>query len=178
MKYFYVCVAVLTFAAFAAAQPGVVIKTDPQRPTFAAVAMDGKIIDLTALRGKIIVLNLWFVNCPNCIEEIHLLNQLVDAYKDNKDVVFLGLAASSKPNIEKFLLKNPLKYQIIPDAQMIILSKFGTVDKKVQVDVPFPMHYVLDRDGKIVVKVQGIKGVEEVKTELVKQFPPKVTASR
>jgi len=30
------------------------------------------------------------------------------------------------------------------------------------------MHYVLDREGNVVVKVQGIKGVESVKKELEK----------
>ena len=178
MKYICVCVTALIFTAFAFGQSGTIVKNDPQHPTFSAVAMDGKTVDLAALRGKIVVLNLWFVNCPNCIEEINLLNQLVDVYKDNKDVVFLGLAASRKLDIEKFLAKNPFKYQIIPNAQMIIVTKFGTPDKKGQIDVPFPMHYVLDREGKVVVKVQGIKGVEDVKAELAKQFPPKVAASR
>jgi len=35
------------------------------------------------------------------------------------------------------------------------------------------MHYVLDRSGSIVVKAQGIKGIDAVKAELAKQFPAK-----
>ena len=99
------------------------------------------------------------------------LNKLVDQYKDNKDVVFLGLAASKKSDLEKFLKSHPFKYQVIPDAMMIILSKFGTPDKSGDINVPFPMHYVLDRDGNIVVKTQGIKGINAVTNELKKLFP-------
>ena len=142
-------------------------------PTFAALAMDGSRVDMAGLRGKVVVLNLWFINCPNCVEEIKMLNQLVDEYKGNSDVVFLGLAASPKPALEKFLGKNPFKYQVIPNAQMIILSKFGTPDKNGDINVPFPMHYVVDRDGKVLVKAQGIKGIDAVKGELKKQFATK-----
>lgn len=142
-----------------------------RQPGFAALDIEGKRIDTAALRGKVVVINLWFINCPNCVEEIKLLNEIVDAYKDNKDVVFLGLAASRKPQLEKFLIKNPFKYTIIPDAHMIIFSKFGTPDKAGEINIPFPMHYVLDREGNIVTKTQGTKGVETVKSELKRQFP-------
>lgn len=139
--------------------------------SFEAVTMDGSRVDTAALRGKVVVLNLWFINCPNCVEEIKLLNQVVDEYKDNKDVVFLSPAASRKADLSKFLAKNPFKYQVIPDAAVLILSKFGVPDKHGEINIPFPMHYILDRDGKVILKQEGIKGVEAVKAELKKQFP-------
>ncbi len=149
------------------------LSAQTRQPGFAALDMKGNRVDTAALRGKIVVINLWFINCPNCVEEIKLLNEIVDAYKDNKDVVFLGLAASPKTQLEKFLVKNPFKYTVIPNAQMIILGKFGTPDKNGEISLPFPMHYVLDRDGNIVVKTQGTKGVETVRSELKRQFPSK-----
>ena len=169
MRNLLIVAAILIFAVSLSAQTN--------QATFAALTMDGIKIDTAALRGKVIVLNLWFVGCENCVDEIHLLNQLADEYKDNKDVVFLGLAASRKPDIEKFLVKNPFKYTIIPNAQMIILSKFGTPDKHGEINVPFPMHYVIDRDGKVVVKEQGVKGVDSVRAELKKQFSAKAGGS-
>jgi peroxiredoxin len=144
-----------------------------RQPAFAALDMNGNRVDTAAMRGKIVVINLWFINCPNCVEEIKSLNEIVEAYRDNKDVVFLGLAASPKPQLEKFLVKNPFKYTVLPNAQMIILGKFGTPDKKGEINLPFPMHYVLDRQGNIVTKTQGTKGVETVKNELKRQFPSK-----
>lgn len=165
MKYLLLFPFVVILALSTAAQT----KSSALPTDFAALAMDGSRVDTLALRGKVVVLNLWFINCPNCIEEIKLLNKLVDDHKGNNDVVFLGLAASRKPDIEKFLVKNPFRYQVIPNASMIILSKYGTPDKNGEINVPFPMHYVLDRDGKTVLKVQGIKGVEAVRAELAKQ---------
>jgi peroxiredoxin len=165
MKNFYVLLAVLVFSFSISAQNQI-----GAAPSFAAIDMAGQKVDTTELKGKVVVLNLWFINCPNCVEEIKLLNELVDQYKDNKNVVFLGVAASRKPELEKFLVKNPFKYRVIPNGSMIIISKFGTPDKNGELSVPFPMHYVLDREGKIVAKAQGIKGIESVKAELAKQF--------
>lgn len=140
-------------------------------PAFVASTMDGTKVDTRTLRGKVVVINLWFINCPNCLAEMKLLNRLVVEYETNPDVVFVAPAASRKDELAKFLAKNPFKYQVIPDAAIIILSQFGTPDKNGEITVPFPMHYVLDREGKVVVKTQGIKGINAVKSELKKQFP-------
>jgi peroxiredoxin len=144
---------------------------------FTAVAMDGSRVDTTELRGKVVVLNLWFINCMNCIEEIKMLNKVVDEY-NGKDVVFIGLAASKKADLLKFLVKNPFKYRIVPDAGDIILGKFATPDKDGGVTMPFPMHFVLDKTGKVTVKAQGIKGLEVVKTELRNQFAAKPSRTK
>ena len=149
------------------------VSAQSAQPTFAALDMQGQRVDTAALRGKVVVLNLWFVNCPNCVEEIKVLNTLVGQYKGNDNVVFLGLAASSKPVLEKFLVKNPFSYRVIPGAQMIIISKFGTPDKSGNIDVPFPMHYVMDREGKVVFKGQGIKSIDGMKKELAAQLAKK-----
>ena len=147
-----------------------------KNPSFTAVGMNGEKVDTAALRGKVVVINLWFINCPNCVEEIKKLNALVDDYKGNSDVVFLGLAASPKGDLQKFLAQNPFKYQIVPNAQMIIISKFGVPDASGEINVPFPMHYVLDRTGMVVAKAQGVKGIEDVRYALKVQLAKKAGA--
>ena len=140
----------------------------PSAPAFNVSSIDGKNFDSEKLKGKVVVLNLWFVNCPNCVEEIKLLNKLVDEYK-GKDVVFIGLSTNDKAKLESFLKKNPFKYNIVPKAMQTILS-FGEPDKNGEINIPFPMHIVVDRDGKIVVRRSGIKGLDAVEAELKRQF--------
>ena len=137
-------------------------------PNFSVASIDGKIFDSQSLKGKIIVINLWFINCPNCVEEIKLLNKVVDEY-NGKDVVFLGIATNKKPDLEKFLKKNPFRYTIVPNEMQTILS-FGEPDKNGDINIPFPMHIVIDREGAIVVRRSGIKGLDAVKNELKRQF--------
>lgn len=174
MKYLLVFTAILVLTLSSLAQkPG----DKPVTPTLFATTLDGKNIDSADLKGKVVVLNLWFINCPNCVQEIKLLNELVDEYKDNKDVVFLAPAVSSAKELTPFLAKHPFKYQVIPSAMNIILGKFGTVDKNGQISSPFPMHFVVDRAGTIVLKMEGIKGVAAVRAELKKQFPATASAA-
>lgn len=40
---------------------------DGTLPVFIAMTMDGKIHTPESLKGKIVVLNLWFISCPNCV---------------------------------------------------------------------------------------------------------------
>ena len=140
----------------------------PLAPSFDVTSIDGKTFDSADLKGKVVVLNLWFINCPNCVEEIKLLNKVVDQYK-GKDVVFIGLATNDKAKLEGFLKKNPFKYNIVPKAMQTILS-FGEPNKNGEINIPFPMHIVIDRDGKITVRRSGIKGLDAVKAELKRQF--------
>lgn len=165
----------LLFAAFSLLSLSVNAQSpiSTANPEFVAATMDGTKVDTRLLRGKVVVLNLWFINCPNCLAEMKLLNQLVDEYKGNPEVTFIAPAASRKDELVNFLAKNPFKYQVIPDAAIIILSQFGTPDKNGEINIPFPMHYVLDREGNVVVKAQGVKGIDAVKTELEKQISSK-----
>jgi peroxiredoxin len=177
MKNLFVLAALFVFGISAFGQQKKAVENS-LAPTFSSTTIDGKAVNTADLKGKVVVLNLWFVNCPNCIEEIKLLNQVVDEYKDNKDVVFLGLATNKKPQLESFLKKNPFKYQIIPDAMQIMLFKFGEPQKSGDYYLPFPTHVVIDKEGRMVLKVEGIKGVEAVKKELKKQFETKAEKTK
>ena len=146
-------------------------KQDSSKNDFSAVTIEGKTVSTSELRGKVIVLNLWYINCPNCIQEIKMLNGIVDQYKNNKNVVFLSLATNKKSALEKFLKTNPFSYQIVPDAAQLMLSRFGKPAKDGSLYIGFPLHIVIDKTGNQTVNVEGIKGVEAVKKELKKQFP-------
>ncbi len=173
MRYFAALALGLFFACSAFGQGA-----PPSRPAFSTFDINGQKIDTAMLAGKIVVLNLWFVNCPNCVEEIEMLNGLVDEYKDRKDVVFIGLAASSKPLLVDFLSKHPFKYTIVPNAQLIILGKFGAPDKNGDIEVPFPMHVVLDRTGVVIARAQGSKGIAAVRAALTGELSKKAGGSQ
>ena len=171
MKNLFILVLLFVFAVSAFGQK----KTDEKMlaPTFTATTIDGTVVNTADLKGKVVVLNLWFINCPNCIEEIKLLNAVVDEYKDNKNVVFLGLANNQKNDLDKFLKKNPFRYQIIPNAAQTMLFKFGEAQKNGDFYLGFPTHVVIDKEGRMVLKIEGVKGVEAVRKELKKQFETK-----
>lgn len=108
-------------------------------PAFRVKDLAGKEWDLSALKGKVVVLNFWFIGCLPCREEIPGLNEMVAKYSP-EEVVFLAFALDDAPHLEKFLAKNNFDYQIIPESDGPNQSfRVGS----------YPTHIIIDKDGKI-----------------------------
>ncbi|HKX31310.1 MAG TPA: redoxin domain-containing protein [Blastocatellia bacterium] len=136
-------------------------------PRFKVTSLDGKTFDLNALQGKIVVLDLWFVACGPCRQEIPQLNRLVREFK-NRNVVFLAPALDSQESLKNFLKTLPFDYHVIPDADEMIIRKFNTR--------AFPTHIVIDQDGQIEsMLVGGTEGrPEEVRRAVLRLLNKKV----
>ena len=100
-----------------------------------------------AAAGKVVVLNFWFVNCPPCRQEIPQLNELVQTYKDNKDVVFIAVALDQAYDIKEFLKSSPYQYNIIDNGRYIA-SKYNIT--------LYPTHAVVNREGKVIFHTSGL----------------------
>lgn len=131
---------------------------------FSATDINGNEYSLNSLKGKIIVMNFWFVQCKPCIMEMPELNKLVKNYK-SKNVVFLGFATNKKSKIDSFLKKNNFSYNIIPSSKKI------ASDYKVS---SYPTHIIIDKKSKIVYSTSGlspntITDIEETIERLIKE---------
>ncbi len=81
-------------------------------PEFDVITIGGQRLRLSALRGKVVVLNFWFIGCAPCIAELPALNRLVEDYK-GKDVVFVAFGRDSDLDIREFLEKKEFKYDVV-----------------------------------------------------------------
>lgn len=110
-------------------------------PEFSVKTLDGKTISLAALRGKVVVLNFWFIGCPVCRSMKPGLNQFKAKFAGRDDVVFLSMTADPVDAVEKFLKKEPFDYLHAADAKSAMTPfVFGT----------YPKNIVIDKQGKIV----------------------------
>jgi thiol-disulfide isomerase/thioredoxin len=162
MRYLFTVLLSLAAVSFASGQQYRLVGKLPA-PTMVLTDLSGNKLDTRTLAGKTVVYNLWFVGCPPCMEEIPRLNAIVDEYQD---VVFVGLSASNSADINKFLMKQPFKYRIVPDAGKDMLINFGNSGKDGVLNVGFPTHVVINRDGYIEYRAVGVKGVEGVRDAL------------
>jgi peroxiredoxin len=87
-------------------------------PDFSLSDLSGKVWKLSALKGKIVVLNFWFTTCPGCVQEMPELNQLKKRFTVS-DVVFLALTFNDAETIRVFLKNHPFNYTILPKAQPV-----------------------------------------------------------
>jgi peroxiredoxin len=101
--------------------------------------LQGNTYTKETLKGKVIVLNFWFIACQPCQKEMPQLNILVDEFK-NKDVAFLAPALDEKDKLEEFLQKKTFSYNIIPAANAY------TTQLKV---ASFPTHLIVDKTGVV-----------------------------
>jgi thiol-disulfide isomerase/thioredoxin len=106
----------------------------------------GNRIELDKLKGKVVVLNFWFVGCPPCRMEIPELNELTKEFA-GKEVVFLGIALDGQSAVEQFIMKTPFDYQQIASGQSIA-NQYGVKG--------YPTHAVMDKSGKVVFQTVGL----------------------
>jgi len=110
------------------------------------VTMDGKKYVLKDLKGKVVVLNFWFINCPPCRMEIPHLNNMVEGFKERDDVIFLAVALDQSYDLKNFLKEMPFEYGIV-DGGSYVASQYG-------INL-FPTHVVVDKEGKIIFHTSG-----------------------
>ena len=108
-------------------------------PQFSATTLEGTKIDTASLRGKITVLDFWFIACPPCRAERPKLNDIVAEFGDR--VRFVGFALDKSDALKVYQAATPLNYEIVPESESIARA-FG---------VPtYPNHMIIDRSGNIV----------------------------
>jgi thiol-disulfide isomerase/thioredoxin len=114
-------------------------------PDIAYRTLDGREAKLADLKGKVVVLNFWFIGCAPCRVEIPGLNKLVEEYK-GKDVVFLAFASDEEDLLREFLKELPFKYGIVP--------RGGAAARLFDVSV-YPTHIIIDKAGAVAYFLTG-----------------------
>lgn len=127
------------------------ISVGKEFPPFSVTDINGKNISLAALRGKVVVLNFWFIQCAPCITEMPHINKIAEEYRNNSNVVFIAITPSDDAvAIADFLKLNVFGYQHIS-------NEFG---KKISMSngiMGFPTNIVLDRQGIVYQSYTGYK---------------------
>ncbi|MFA6249822.1 MAG: TlpA disulfide reductase family protein [Mucilaginibacter sp.] len=122
-------------------------------PDFSAKTLDGKIFQLKHAKGKVVVLNFWFVACSPCRAEMPSLNKIVSSFK-NDDVVFVSVALDKEADLKQFLRMNRFLFQTIADPTFIITDKTFHIKN-------FPTTIVIDKKGIIKLFTMGSKDTAE-----------------
>ncbi len=115
------------------------------KPAPAIAFKDGQGADITleALKGKVLVVNLWATWCGPCIEELPSLAKLAEATKDEGiHVVAISVDRAEPSVVRKFLDKNgAANLEAYQDDGMKLASPLGVRG--------LPTTFVLDAEGRI-----------------------------
>lgn len=111
-------------------------------PAFTFTDLSGKNYTPANTKGKILVLKCWYINCVACVQEFPAVNQVVEDYRNQPEVLFVSLAFDSKDKLAAFLRKWDLRYAVVPAAREYL-------EKQLQIH-EFPTHLLIGPTGKMV----------------------------
>jgi thiol-disulfide isomerase/thioredoxin len=114
---------------------------------FRLPARGGGEIDLSAFRGKPVLVNFWATWCPPCREEMPSLSRLAQSFDPQSfEVVTVSVDEGWEP-VDKFLAAPKTPFRVALDKEAAISRKYGTTK--------LPESYLVDRDGKLRLKFVG-----------------------
>jgi cytochrome c biogenesis protein CcmG/thiol:disulfide interchange protein DsbE len=116
---------------------------------FALQDMNGRLVTLADLRGKVVFLNIWATWCGPCRQEMPSIETLYDDFKNDKDFVILAVSQDTQglAAVEPYVEKNGYHFEVLLDPQ----NKVGEA-----YDVGgVPETFIIDRDGRIVAHHMG-----------------------
>lgn len=128
-------------------------------PGWVLYSAEGKKTSLAQLKGKVVLLDFFFIGCEGCMLSLKPLNKLHEKYK-GKNVEMVSMTyRDSKPSVIAFTKNYNIKYPIYLNA--------GEVVKSYHV-LAFPTFYFIDKKGKIANVVVGYEDdFEEKVTSLL-----------
>jgi thiol-disulfide isomerase/thioredoxin len=118
-------------------QPALIGKSAPE---FELRTVDGKLVHLTELRGKVVVLDFWATWCGACAEEIPILEQL-QTDKAMSEFVLFGITEERASDVREWLLRYKRSFVTFIDAKNTF-AEFGIK--------PIPALVVINRQGLVV----------------------------
>jgi thiol-disulfide isomerase/thioredoxin len=134
------------------------LQTEKQRPDWLGkmapdwqlpVLGTDKTVRLSALRGKVVVLDMTATWCYHCIEAAEVMNRLHEAFKDSTSVQLYSIFCSdvdSKPMIERFVQAHSIAVPVLYQA--------AEVGKSYRV-VGYPLFLVVGANGGVVFQQEG-----------------------
>jgi peroxiredoxin len=117
------------------------LEIERAKADFTLTDLDGKSWTLSALKGKVVLVNFWATWCPPCRKEMPDLQALYDRFKD-KGFVVLSISDEDETKVRPYVAEHGYRYPFL-------LDPGRKVNELYQVD-GIPKSFVYNRQGKLV----------------------------
>ena len=122
--------------------------------------MHGNSVKLSDYRGRPLIVNFWFIDCPPCRKEVPALVELVKKYGD-KGFTVLGLSVQDSPEAmrafaEEFKVNYPL----------FVAKDRDDITEAYRATFAYPVSWFVRRDGTVFLKHLGTGTLEWFDTQV------------
>lgn len=107
--------------------------------------LDGQEVNMTEVKGKVVVLNFWATWCPPCVAEMPSIQRLYDTLKD-EGIEFVCVSEEEQETVQKFVQEKGYTFPIY------------TMETERPEDFKgrgIPTTFILSKDGKIAFRHLG-----------------------
>ena len=135
--------------------------------SFDLVAADGKTVQVSSYRGKVVLLNFWATKCGGCILEIPSFMELQKAYVKqgftavgiSADIPYEGLKSADEAwgLVRPFMADHKLNYPILMGDGAVV-DAYGFPS--------YPATYLIDRSGNIAATYVGVVDKNDVEANI------------
>lgn len=133
--------------------------SNPQpMPPFLLADLDNEVVSTAAWEGKVVLLNFWATWCPPCREEIPMMNELSHRYRDHLQIIGVSMDDSPASEVKAFAKEIGIDYPIVMGS--------GTLSREYGGVPALPTTFVVNTDGRIVQKHEGLYPIEVYDTEI------------
>jgi thiol-disulfide isomerase/thioredoxin len=127
-------------------------------PNFALLDLDGKKVNISDLKDKVVVVDFWATWCGPCKASFPAMQKMVSKYKDDPSVKFVFIdtwenVEEKQKNAADFISTNKYTFHVLLDTEDKTVSQFN-VDG-------IPTKFVIDKNGTIRFKSVGFDGNDD-----------------
>jgi peroxiredoxin len=119
---------------------------DVAKADFTLKDLNGKKVTLSGLKGKIVLINFWSVQCPACVKEMQDLD-LIYTHFESQGLVILSLTGDNPFKANNYLTGRNYHPVVLFDDGNKVGKQFHVDDLHPE---GLPRSFVFDRDGKLV----------------------------
>lgn len=138
-------------------------------PDWTLKDINGKDVNLSDFRGKVVILDFWATWCPPCRREIPGFIELQQQY-EKSGLVVVGISFDKAVGtVKSFAQKLEINYPLVM-GKMELAKAYGGITS-------IPTTFILDRTGKIVKSFVGFHAKSEFEKEIKPLLLPVKTTS-
>jgi peroxiredoxin len=99
-------------------------QVDFAAPDFSLETLDGEMVNLSDLRGQVVLVNFWATWCPPCRAEMPAIQQVYDRYRDRGFTVLAVDMQESEAEVTAFAEEMDLSFPILIDGNGRVFSRY------------------------------------------------------
>lgn len=120
-----------------------------QAPDVSLMTITGQTLQLSAFKGKPVIVTFWATDCAACVKEIPDLIDLYQAYRDKGlEIIAIAMYYDPPNHVVEMSKAKQIPYYVALDLRAELARAFGEVHLT-------PTTFVIDADGVIVQHITG-----------------------